>query len=293
MLRRSFVHLPGIGATRELRLWDQGIRDWDQLRRSAGEIFSAKKLPGILEELERSQHAYEEGNLAYFASTLPKDQRWRLLPECWGSAEGSSGAGAARIAFFDIETTGLGFPPMAHSTTVTFYYRGAVLQEYEHEKKRRLIREVLDDATMLVSFFGQAFDAPFLEREFGMPFELPHIDLCFWFRRLGYKGGLKKIEKVFPETSGRSAMDIDGYDAVRLWRMHERGVSGALETLLTYNAEDTVMLEPLLARAYNLEIERSPAWLGLEPMPLCEPTQLSTRIYPEVYALLKGKAVTD
>jgi len=76
---------------------------------------------------------------------------------------------------------------------------------------------------------------------------------------------------------------------VRLWRLHERGLAGALETLLTYNAEDTVVLEALLTKAYNLEIARYPELGTLAEIPMRELPELSTRSYPEIYALLRGK----
>ena len=40
----------------------------------------------------------------------------------------------------------------------------------------------------------------------------------------------------------RDQPDISGEDAVRLWRDHERGVDGALETLVEYNREDAINL---------------------------------------------------
>ena len=110
-------------------------------------------------------------------------------------------------------------------------------------------------------------------------------------RRLGYSGGLKKVQKRFADIPLRDSMDIDGYDAVRLWRMHRKGVQSALETLLTYNAEDTVVLEPLLIHALNQEIVKNPAF-GLSPIPSRSYVRPATRIFPEVYrALRSGPAV--
>jgi hypothetical protein len=43
----------------------------------------------------------------------------------------------------------------------------------------------------------------------------------------------------------RDRPDISGRDAVRLWREHERGQDGSLETLISYNREDTVNLRTL------------------------------------------------
>ncbi|RLM48905.1 ribonuclease H-like domain-containing protein, partial [Halorubrum sp. Atlit-28R] len=44
----------------------------------------------------------------------------------------------------------------------------------------------------------------------------------------------------------RDRPDISGRDAVRLWREYERGDESALDTLVSYNREDTVNLERLM-----------------------------------------------
>ena len=84
-------------------------------------------------------------------------------------------------------------------------------------------------------------------------------------------------------------MDIDGFDAVRLWRMHKRGVPRALETLMTYNAEDSLVLQPLLHIAYEREFDRHPE-LPLrslnEPLPL---PAIATQVDPFAYAVLRGE----
>jgi uncharacterized protein YprB with RNaseH-like and TPR domain len=32
MLTNSYVHLPGIGTTTERKIWDSGIKSWDEFR---------------------------------------------------------------------------------------------------------------------------------------------------------------------------------------------------------------------------------------------------------------------
>src|SRR6185503_11771864 len=103
----------------------------------------------------------------FFYKSLPRDQKWRLIPDF-----------IEDVAYVDIETTGLGHPPMAESTTITFVHRGQILQEYKHEPKRRLVRKMLKEASMFVSFFGEAFDIPFLSAEFDMDLRSKaHVDL--------------------------------------------------------------------------------------------------------------------
>jgi uncharacterized protein YprB with RNaseH-like and TPR domain len=278
LIPRSFCHIPGIGPKAELKLWEKGIHDWDRLHTEAPALFKGDK-PGLVRNcLDASLKAWEKRDLHYFYRSMPREQLWRILP---GFAD--------QVAYLDIETTGMGHPPACHSTTITFYFKGEVLQEYDHRRKLALIRRILDESPIVCTFFGESFDVPFLEREYGIRFDKAHLDLCHWLKRLGYRGGLKKVQKMFADIPERASMDIDGFDAIRLWRMHERGIPGALETLLTYNAEDTVVLAPLLVKAFNMEVDRHPH-LGTTRLPMCELPELTTRVHREVYDLLRGRA---
>jgi len=51
-------------------------------------------------------------------------------------------------------------------------------------------------------------------------------------KQIGLSGGLKPIEQAIGVERDRP--DISGEDAVRLWREHERGQDGSLETLISY-----------------------------------------------------------
>ena len=64
--------------------------------------------------------------------------------------------------------------------------------------------------------------------------------------RLGFKGGLKKIEPRFGIHRPKEVNGMDGYMAVLLWQRYQRGDQGALDLLLTYNREDVVNLEVLM-----------------------------------------------
>jgi uncharacterized protein YprB with RNaseH-like and TPR domain len=271
LLRETFVHIPGIGPSKERKLWDAGVRDWSAFRDPS---------PRAAEVLRRSEVALAENDLHWFYGMLPRSELWRLVP---GNLKDA--------AFLDIETTGLGPPPQAESTTITFVFRGELFQEHERARKLRLIRDILSECSLIVSFFGEVFDVPFLEKEFGLEFRKAHVDLCFWLKRHGLKGGLKRIQKLFAEIPERDSMDIDGFDAVRLWKLHQRGVKGALDTLLTYNAEDTIVLEPLLMRAWELERAARPE-RGLPELRARRMPVVRTRVHEEVYALLRGAEVS-
>jgi uncharacterized protein YprB with RNaseH-like and TPR domain len=275
VLKQTFAHLPKIGLKKERQLRAVGISDWSLLRENAADVLGPKLRDDVLEALDSGQAALDDRNSYYFYKTLPRELLWRMVPDF-----------EDEIAYLDIETTGAYLPPRGHTTSITFYYQGRVYQEVDPEAKQDLVLDIAGSAKLLVTFFGEVFDVPFLRKEFGLPLEIAQLDLCFWLRRLGYRGGLKQIEKQFPDVFPRSR-PLDGWDAVRLWQAHRRGMEGALETLLTYNAEDTVVLEGLLVHAFNMEVERNSDWaecpLALRPLP-----QLATRVDDTVYSWLRG-----
>ncbi|OYR86418.1 exonuclease, partial [Halorubrum sp. E3] len=129
-------------------------------------------------------------------------------------------------------------------TTVSFHQGGetTTLVAGEDLTARRL-REQFADASLLATFNGARFDVPFLETSFDVEIDTPHLDVMYPAKRIGLSGGLKPIEKQL--GIDRDRPDISGRDAVRLWREYERGDEAALETLVSYNREDTVNLRTL------------------------------------------------
>lgn len=281
MLENSFVHLPGIGAETEQRLWAQGLCTWDQLDGNLSEVFGAQRARQVAQALDESRAARQAGEFSYFQERLKGADMWRLFPALLHAGL------RERIAYLDIETTGLGFPPQCKSTTIAVLFQGQLHLEHEPARKKELLRAVEVHAKLLVTFNGGTFDLPFLRREFGLTLRHPHLDLRYWLARLGFKGGLKKIQQAFREVPQRESMDIDGFDAVRLWRLHERGVARALETLYTYNAEDTVVLEQLVYCGLNLEAAQK-TQLKLARYDLPARPVIPTRICPQVYRTLRA-----
>lgn len=278
MIQHSFIHLPGIGESTERKLWDQGVRSWDDLESSLGDVFGKKKAQAVAVGLEESRTAFESGEYKYFQDRLKSAHTWRLVPSC-----------AESIAYLDIETTGLGFPPVSHSTTIAVLFKGELLVEHEPKKKEALLERLQEEAKLMVTFNGLSFDLPYLRREFDLELGMPHVDLRVWLRRHDLKGGLKAIQAALPEVHQRGSMDIDGFDAVRLWRMHKRGVPRALETLMTYNAEDSICLQPLLYLAYERELANH-QHLPIAQLPEAPPLpEITTQVCPFVYGLLRGE----
>jgi uncharacterized protein YprB with RNaseH-like and TPR domain len=79
-----------------------------------------------------------------------------------------------------------------------------------------------------------------------------------FLHRLGYHGGLKRIERQWGIVREDGVAGLTGFDAVLLWARYRRGEPEALERLIAYNRADVVNLEVLLKRGY--ELAREQAW---------------------------------
>jgi len=238
MIENTFLFLPKIGYGTEKRLWLDGIKHWDDFlqNRTIPRISSERK--GFYDaEIARAQSSMGRKDISYFNTTLPRREHWRLYEAFKDDA-----------LFLDIETTGLSFN--CDITAITFHdSRKTDTLILGKNLSRSQILERMKRASLLVTFYGTAFDLPFIENKFGIRFTQPHIDLCFLARRVGLRGGLKAIERVMGirrETEG-----IDGFEAVRLWRRYVHGDCEALQTLIKYNREDTQNLCPIASKLFS------------------------------------------
>jgi hypothetical protein len=227
VLERSFIHVPGIGATRERRLWEQGYVDWASfLAHHPRDAWRALVAANLDRELA--------------ARTLPRREHWRLAAEFPG-----------RTAFLDIETEGL--DPVRDAITCVGLSDGTSAEAFVRGENLMDFPEAIRRFDLLVTYNGLCFDLPVLRRffpivDFG---RFHHIDLRYPLHRLGVKGGLKGAERQLGIARSEEIEGADGFLAVLLWREHGRGRAGALETLLRYCLEDVVHLKPLLDHAYN------------------------------------------
>ena len=246
MLKRTFQHIHGIGEKTEKRLWAEGVTSWEEFLNSPRQaILPQWQRDMVCGELEKSFYALERREARYFTEKLSPSLHWRLYPEF-----------GQRIAYLDIETTGL---ICGRSfITVIGLYDGERPRVYVQGQNLSRFAEDIEEFTLLVTYNGKLFDLPCIRQEFGLPLDQAHIDLRYPLATLGYKGGLKKIERSLGlEREGPLAL-LDGWCAVLLWQYHEQGAEGALETLLRYNLEDVIHLPTLLAFIYNLRIQRLP-----------------------------------
>jgi uncharacterized protein YprB with RNaseH-like and TPR domain len=247
MLTSTFIHLNGIGPSTERRLWEEGIADWTAFREES-------RLPGISPSrkvlydasLAAAQDHLDRRDARYFARCLPTRDHWRLF-RTFG----------ARALYLDIETTGLS--AREGQVTLVGLYRNGRMRTLVHGDSltTEALQEEFDRADVLITFFGSAFDVPYLQACFhGLHVSLPHFDLCFAARRIGLQGGLKQIERELDITRDSDLHQLDGIEAVRLWHRYRAGDKEALDRLIRYNAADTGNLEPLAEWLYDRLVAR-------------------------------------
>ncbi len=231
-LENTFIGADGVGERTERRLWEQGITHWDEFDPV---VLGAKRGRSVAEFVDTARDRLADDDAAYFDSTLPSGERWRIY-------ENFSEA----TTFFDIETTGLDHE-RDRVTTVTFHRDGDTTTLIRGDDLTRgAVREQFERSDLIATFNGKRFDVPFLETSFDLSVDVPHLDLMYTCRKLDLSGGLKQVERDL--GLDRDRPDLSGRDAVRLWREHERGRDGALDTLVEYNREDTVNLKRVAER---------------------------------------------
>jgi uncharacterized protein len=243
MLKRTFIHLPGVGTRSENQFWRQGLATWeDFLAASRIRGLSRERREWLQTELTGSLDHLEDA--AYFAARLQAGEHWRLFRHF-----------RPRTAYLDIETTGTVWPSLL--VTVVGLYDGQNMRQFVQGFNLQEFPSVLEEFDLLVTFNGTQFDLPVLKAYFP-ELHLPpaHVDLRFLMARLGFKGGLKKIEPRFGIRRPKAVSGMDGYMAVLLWERYQRGDQSALDLLLKYNREDVVNLEVLMEGAFRMYQEQ-------------------------------------
>jgi uncharacterized protein YprB with RNaseH-like and TPR domain len=252
MLRHSFVHLPGVGASRERKLWDQGILDWSRFLEAAESGRLGKKaVDSAVPRVRESLDAVAGGDPRFFRDLLPRREAWRLYPEF-----------AERACFLDIETTGLS--SSYAEVTLIGALSGGQLALFVAGINLDQFPAYIQQVPLLVTFNGSQFDVPFLKAHFPQArLDQAHIDLRFVLRSLGYRGGLKLVEQTLGLSRDRSIQGVDGFEAVRLWHRYRRGDRAALMKLALYNLTDVVNLVELIDIAVTHKI-RNAAFPGTD-----------------------------
>jgi uncharacterized protein len=236
LLRRTFIHVPGIGKTTEKSLWKQGCEDWDAFLSAKATFATGSADKGEVRSLiERSCAALDGREHQFFARSLGLRESWRAYEAFKDSC-----------VYLDIETDG-------RFVTTIGMYDGASFECLLKGENLENFRDAISRFSMIVTFCGGSFDLPVLEKCFrGLVFDQIHVDLCPILRKVGLRGGLKKIEKEVGIVRPPEVEGLSGLDAVILWRRHV-GLhdDAALEKLIAYNREDCVNLRRLAEVAFE------------------------------------------
>lgn len=228
-IENSFVPAEGVGAKTERRLWDAGITHWDDFDGSVVGPATAEQIESWIAEADDRLAA---ADTHYFDRAFPSSSRWRLYENFHRD-----------VCFLDIETTGLDHD-RNDVTVVSVTLDGETTTLVRgRDLSASTLSAHLSEADLLATFNGKRFDVPFLEASFDLTIDLPHLDLMYPCRRLDLTGGLKPIEREL--GIDRDRPDLTGRDAVRLWKQYERGDADALDTLASYNRDDTENLRVL------------------------------------------------
>lgn len=237
MLRETFLHVPLLGPETERRLWRDGVSDWDEALRRDELSLGTADAAVFRRTIESSRLALEARNHQYFERCLGIREAWRAFPDFREDA-----------VYLDIETDGGKGP--GSITTIGMHSRHGFVALVQG-RDLDAFRDEISRFAMIVTFYGSGFDVPILKSRFpDVPFDQIHLDLCPTFRRVGVHGGLKKIERALGLVRGEETDGLTGWDAVKLWRRHLAGDPKALDTLVAYNRDDVVNLEPLAEIAY-------------------------------------------
>ena len=242
MIESTFQIAPGIGAKKEKDIWSSGVLTWNDFLDSdcvcGIKSDRKKRCDAYIEEAKDLLKAYDSRGLC---DLLKKGEEWRLYERFKKDA-----------AYLDIETDGLDRDSLV--TVVTVHRKGRTYTlTHGIDLSAETLQEALDGSKMLVTFNGKCFDVPVLRYSFpNVDLDIPHFDLRYGCGRIGLKGGLKPIERMLGITRADEIHDVDGEEAVRLWKNWEkRGDSESLRILTEYNRADTINLETISGMVYD------------------------------------------
>ena len=244
MLECTFCHIPGVGGHTERALWQQGCRTWYDYLDSPGSYSTGGTSSAYFTKaVQKSADSLESGDFEFFSRALGTKESWRAWPSFRN-----------RCVYLDIETDGgMG----GDAITMVGLYDGADFQCLVSGEDLDSFPDVISRYSMIVTFFGAGFDIPMLRKAFpDVPFDQIHLDLCYTLKRVGYRGGLKKIERQLGIARPGETDGLTGRDAIRLWNEYQSGRDSSLKLLVDYNREDVVNLELLAQIAYD-KLQRS------------------------------------
>ncbi len=229
MIQECFRHVRGIGPKTSAVLKESGFRSWEDCFNRTEELpFNGDRRRRFIRELEQCASALHNGEIEYLISAFPPSEHWRILAHYFKEA-----------AFVDVETTGLSWH-YCHASVIVVFHGGAV-RSFNYGENLDEFLDLVEHAGLLVTFNGNCFDIPFLEKTFNIPeITCPHIDLRWIAWHRGYRGGLKQIERDIGIRRPACVEGIDGFEAVDLFYRWQGGDLGARQTLIRYCAADVL-----------------------------------------------------
>ncbi|MGB6130651.1 MAG: ribonuclease H-like domain-containing protein [Acidobacteriaceae bacterium] len=258
MLQQTFLHIPGIGRETERDMWLHGIRNWDDadhFEKRFG-VLGARLQQRLDDYIPRSRQAIKDKDAQFFQRLSEMGEAWRVFPEF-----------VDQCVYLDIETTGLS--TVFDSVTVVGLYDGRRYDVFVQGSNLDQLQKALKKYSVVVTFNGAGFDLRFLRAMFpDIVFPPIHIDLRWVCRRLGYRGGLKEVERQCGLMRNQSISDVGGYEATVLWAKHLRGDKAAFDQLIEYNTADVVHLKALMEICYDRLTEQTAEFLkgGIAPI---------------------------
>lgn len=227
MIRECFRHFQGIGPKTAEALNQKGFLSWDDCITRKEEIpFNGKRRKTLIDDIQKSKRALDSDDIDYFAASFPTAEHWRILGNYFD-----------RAAFIDVETTGLS-RHSCHASVIAALYRGEMHSFVFGENLDDFLL-LADDAELLVTFNGNCFDIPFLEKTFNLPkIGRAHVDLRWIAWHRGYRGGLKSIERQLGIRRPPHIDGIDGFEAVDLFFQWQRGDASSRDRLISYCRAD-------------------------------------------------------
>ncbi len=235
VLEETFTIFSGISDKREKWLKMNGLSNWDDLLMRGKNFFNIHEYKKIKKEIRTAKKHIQRKDIKYFFKRMDSKDHWHLYENFKEEA-----------CFLDIETTGLGNDSELTILGISDFrgrYRVFVKNINFDEKA---ILKFLKNFKILITFYGSRFDVPFIRNRYSklgrFLDKMVHIDLCFLGHRVGFKGGLKAIEKQIGIKREEGIEGLTGFDAVKLWGEYKKGNKKALITLIKYNREDVINL---------------------------------------------------
>jgi len=232
--------MPGIGIGTEQQIWESGVLNWAEFIEKHHKLPISSKRKEIINEYSKmSIDAYDNKDYSFFFNKIPMNLHWRAYDELKN-----------KCCFLDIETTGLS--KHYNDITVIGLYDGKESKLFVNGKNLDDFTNEIKKYPMIVSFNGRCFDIPFIQAKFpNLDLSRFHIDLRFAMKDIGYTGGLKRIENRIGIERDDELKEVDGFEAVRLWRKYKKGDKSALDLLLKYNQADIENLKGLMDFAFD------------------------------------------